>query len=551
MSITNIFKKIIPRSPESWVGYLSFLAWAVSTIISFRSGTIVAYGDAESHLNIAKRVVDSLTPGFAQLGGIWLPLPHILLMPFVTNDLLWRTGLAGSIVSGAAFIISAIFIYKLAYLLTNNRASSLVASGVFIANPNILYLSTTPMTEMTLIVFFVLSSYYFISYIKKPERILFLVAASFFACCASLSRYDGWGLVLMEAGLLFLFYVPMSAGEAAPATNTAVAPGKAELAFERAKYKRGWSNLEGYVILFSTLAFFGIALWFAWDGLILGDPLYFTHSPFSANSQQQNWHDAGELPAYHNLPLSLEYYSYTSFMNIGLIVTVLALVGLLLFMTQKGRAHRWYILGIMSVPFIFNVATLYLGQSIIFIPGLTPGSFQWNLFNVRYGVMVIPCTAVLVGYLVYRMRGAAAKGAIVAAVAAQCAVFALGFAPVITYADGTTGLSSAILKIPDAQVWLSSHYDGGLVLADDYSRAYSIIRTSIPMKNTIYIGNKPYWDESLTDPEKWARWIIIQKDDAVWKAVYENPTVQARLFKYFNKVYTSDNVLIFKRISNT
>ena len=95
---------------ESWVLLLAFLAAALATLWSYSKDYIIAYGDAESHLNIAKRVVDSLTPGFAQLGGIWLPLPHIFLIPFVYFDWLWRTGLAGSIVSGIAFIISAIYI---------------------------------------------------------------------------------------------------------------------------------------------------------------------------------------------------------------------------------------------------------------------------------------------------------------------------------------------------------------------------------------------------------------------------------------------------------
>src|SRR6266851_1529473 len=82
---------------ERWIIVLAGLCATIATAISYKHGYIVAYGDAESHLNIAKRVVDSLTPGFAQLGGIWLPLPHLLLAPFVLFNYLWRTGLAGSI----------------------------------------------------------------------------------------------------------------------------------------------------------------------------------------------------------------------------------------------------------------------------------------------------------------------------------------------------------------------------------------------------------------------------------------------------------------------
>src|SRR5882724_5291821 len=92
---------------------------------------IVRYGDAESHLNIAKRVITNLTPGFAQLGGIWLPLPHILMLPFIWNDFMWRSGLAGAVVSGTAYVISALFMYKTTHMLVNSKSGSFAASLVF------------------------------------------------------------------------------------------------------------------------------------------------------------------------------------------------------------------------------------------------------------------------------------------------------------------------------------------------------------------------------------------------------------------------------------
>ena len=56
-------------------------------------GYTLYYGDAEAHLNTARRIVDSRTPGYDQLGTPWLPLPHLLMIPFVMNDALWRSGL--------------------------------------------------------------------------------------------------------------------------------------------------------------------------------------------------------------------------------------------------------------------------------------------------------------------------------------------------------------------------------------------------------------------------------------------------------------------------
>src|SRR5882672_10882178 len=67
---------------------LSAAAWWI-----YHTGSTLYYGDAEAHLNIARRLVDNRTPGIRQLGTTWLPLPHILLAPFVRNDWLWQTGL--------------------------------------------------------------------------------------------------------------------------------------------------------------------------------------------------------------------------------------------------------------------------------------------------------------------------------------------------------------------------------------------------------------------------------------------------------------------------
>src|SRR3972149_11888665 len=273
---------------EKGVLILSATLAVAATAYSYFHGYVAAYGDAESHLNIAKRVVDSLTPGFAQLGGIWLPLPHILVLPFVYFDIFWRSALAGSIVSGIAFVVSALYIYKTTQLLTKNTGASFLASLIFILNPNVLYLQSTPMTELPLIVFFVLSTYYFILFMEEGELYPLIISA-LFGLFATLSRYDGWALVLMEAGILFLYYF----------------------------WGRKFQKFEGRVILFATLAFFGIFLWLLWSFLILGDPLYFTHSQFSANSQQMGWLAKGQLPAYHDIAVSLEYYFVASMSSAG------------------------------------------------------------------------------------------------------------------------------------------------------------------------------------------------------------------------------------------
>src|SRR5512147_1581479 len=42
------------------------------------AGLTLSHYDAKAHLVVARRVVDNLTPGWHQLGAVWLPLPHLL-----------------------------------------------------------------------------------------------------------------------------------------------------------------------------------------------------------------------------------------------------------------------------------------------------------------------------------------------------------------------------------------------------------------------------------------------------------------------------------------
>lgn len=513
-----------------FVVLLSAVLASVATAYFFVNDKIVAYGDAESHLNIAKRVIDSITPGAGQIGGVWLPLPHMLMIPFVANDFLWRSGLAGSIVSGAAFIISSFFIFRFVFLLTENRLAAFFAFLVFALNPNMLYMQSTPMTEPLLIALFLMSSYYFVKYIRNSEDIFALILAAIFGFLSSLTRYEGWFLVGFEAICIVLLHV-----------------------FKRELFRK----MEGKFLLFVTPAFFGILLWILWDFLILGDPFYFTNSPFSAKSQQNNWLVRGELPAYHNLFLSVSYYFVTAMSNVGVFVFFMSSVALFLFLKKNGRTNkertdtevcpyreRWFIAFLLLAPAIFYVVTLYVGQSVIFIPHLTPVGFEWRLFNVRYGLMMVPVAAILLGWLFSRGR-IQAKMLILLFFILQFGLYKVGYSKIITLEDGTVGLSHA--RRPDAEHWMAKHYDAGLVLLDDYARTMSIIRSGIPMQNVIYIGNRFYWEDSLRNPDKWATWVVMQRGDAVWKAIYDDPLIRGRLYAHFNKVYTSKEILIFKR----
>jgi hypothetical protein len=112
---------------------------------AYRAGWLLYYGDAESHLNHARRVFDSLTPGSEQFGTVWLPLPHLLMLPIIANNTLWYTGLAGAIPSAICFVAATTFLFAATRRLFGSFSVGTTSAAVFALNPNMLYLQAIPM----------------------------------------------------------------------------------------------------------------------------------------------------------------------------------------------------------------------------------------------------------------------------------------------------------------------------------------------------------------------------------------------------------------------
>ncbi len=118
----------------------------IALLVCFPRGYVLLYGDAVAHLGIARRILDSHNSGLVQLGGVWLPLPHLLMLPFVQQMGWWQNGLAGAWPSLLCYIAGVAGFYRLARHLLLPRWA-VVATAFYALNPNLLYLATTAMTE--------------------------------------------------------------------------------------------------------------------------------------------------------------------------------------------------------------------------------------------------------------------------------------------------------------------------------------------------------------------------------------------------------------------
>ena len=117
-----------------------------------RLGLTLSHYDARGHLVVARRIFDSITPGWQQIGAVWLPLPHLLNALPVQVDAFYRTGASAR--RDLDRVVRAWRPRAIAWIvasLTGSAGRRRRRRAVFALNPNVLYLQATPMTEPLLL----------------------------------------------------------------------------------------------------------------------------------------------------------------------------------------------------------------------------------------------------------------------------------------------------------------------------------------------------------------------------------------------------------------
>jgi len=108
--LNRVYAFLLHIEPAAYLLGLAFLS-ILYFVIFYKNGLGLSYNDARSHLYIGRRVVEGLKPGLAQLGSVWLPLNHVLMIPTIWNDWMWHSGLAGALQSMAGFVVTGYVIY--------------------------------------------------------------------------------------------------------------------------------------------------------------------------------------------------------------------------------------------------------------------------------------------------------------------------------------------------------------------------------------------------------------------------------------------------------
>jgi hypothetical protein len=459
---------------------LALALWSAGAVWFFYAhGWLLYYGDAEAHLNGARRILDNQTPGYDQLGPPWLPLLHVMILPFARNDSLWRSGLAGAIPPAVCFVTAALFLFAAARRIFHSTPAGVAAAALFACNPNMLYLQSIAMTEAVFAAAFMALLYFSVRF-RETQGWGALCGAGIAALAGTLTRYDGWFLLPFAAAYFFF---------AAKRRRVAVA------------------------VVFSILAGAGPLYWLFHNWFLTGDALEFYRGPYSAAAIQGNKY----YPGKGSWSLAWLYYRSDVHDCVGPWLLIAAVAGAVAALAKRA----FWPLALLALPGLFYIWSLHSSGTPIYVPELWPNSY----YNTRYGLAVLPLLALAAAALVAVVPPRGRVVVAVLLVAAGPGHWLAHPSPErwITWAESRANSEGRRAWMQEAAAFLGPRYvrGSGIITAsgDDLAGIYR--EMGIPLRETFSICNGLPWLATLSRPDLWLwqEWAVVKRGDPVDAAI--------------------------------
>lgn len=522
-----------PKPETIWRATEAFLLVGLLVLAIFsywyfsRDASHLLYGDALSRMNISRKMADNLTPGFAQVGNVWLPLPQLLMFPLTLNEYVWHSGMAGGLMSGFFFFIGGYFIFKSARLLTGSAFGSLAGTAIYALNINALYLQTTAMSEMAFVGLAAGLTYCLIQW-TKYHKLGYLILSAIVLTLVTLTRYEGLAL-LVAATLLVFWYSILT--------------------------KQHYKKSEGHTILFLTLAGLGFGLWTLYLSAVFGDPLYWKNyyiSPVVVNT-------AVDTKKYlQNLSPVMAMWKYLTaviWMN-GLIPVILAGIGSVIALYRAiAKKAPYHITIFIHLAIYAFVAFTLTRNTPINQPDLTltsllsPATNQTLEFNLRYGILLLPLIAIVAAY-VFSVKSLVLRIVLLELFMVQIAMYYYPVATIIYQLPLTirNNITQSQPRERAMVTWLKANYDGGLILISAARHDPKMFDLGIDYRNFIHEGTQDFWLDSLAYPAKYAKWVVFDYYDqgSGYDVVYAALRDSSVWSERYDLVYNRDGMQVYK-----
>lgn len=500
-------------------------------LVCYRRGYLLLYGDAVAHLAIARRILDAKWPGLAQLGGVWLPLPHLLMLPFVQNMAAWQSGLGGAPMSIVSFAASVAGVWRLTRRLMRPRWA-LVATAFFALNANLLFLATTAMTEtlfLALLVWSVVVTIEGVPALRAGNARIAnarLVQAGLLVLGQVFTRYDGW---IVGAAVWCCFAWGFWKASAATRRVTRAA-----------------------FVAFTLMCVVGPLLWFWYNAHFEGDWLDFMRGHYSAAQIERRTAPPGQhYRGWHNMGWALLFYTRTAqvdaaFSETGFGLIAVAFLGIWQQVRSVARSGEGQfgsedpaplclpgskLALLLWLPLPFYVYSVAYGSVPIFIPQLWPHSY----YNARYGMELLPALAVYAALagnsLDGRLRRGKSAGQKIGARLLQPVAMLLCVANCIAMMYSIPlvlkeGIVNATTRVPfehALSVYLAQVPADQPVMMAVSAHVGAVQVAGRTLKSMVSENDQQTWDLALADPAHHAAYVIAMAGDPVEAAVRAHP----------------------------
>lgn len=414
-------------------------------------GLTLSHYDARAHLVVARRVIDGLTPGWMQLGAFWLPLPHLLNLIPVQLDWNFRTGFSAIAMSVLSLAVGLGALSRYLARHTGSVVAAVVVPIAVLANPNVLYLQSTPMTEPLL---FGLS---FVALLAVDTwigsgRPRDAHGAGLVLSALVLTRYEGW---LIGAVLVLVAWAA------------------------RRSLRDGATWLAVYPAV-AIAAFFWLSYWSS--GVLLATSGFYTPN----NPARGSWlAAAGQI-------------WWTTYAMAGPGIMVMGAVGVLVTLwraaTSRGRS-------LLPLSF-FATALLPL---VAFHAG--------HPQRVRYMVALTVAAAVSAGlaFAIIPRRIITLLAMVFLSVSLTSRPPLSTRAPMVVESQWEVPFGRDRRTVTN---YLREHYDGTPIMASMGSLAHYMQETTsigLSIRNFLHEGNGDLWSEAWLAPRHHVRWIMVEE----------------------------------------
>ncbi|HET7220572.1 MAG TPA: hypothetical protein VFJ02_21110 [Vicinamibacterales bacterium] len=474
---------------------MTALAGTAAAVHYARAGLALAHFDARAHLVVARRILDSLMPGWQQIGAVWLPLPHVLNMLPVQVDAWYRSGASAIAISIASMALGAAALARFIIRRTDSWAAAAAGAALLMANPNVLYLQSTPMTEPLLFGTSLLAVALVADWVDNGAASARAAGLALTAAC--LTRYEAWPIC--AATLVLAFVVLLRRGTRLPDAIAALLRVSIYPAIA--------------LVLFVLNSRWTTGSWFVSSGFFvaendaLGQPLV-------------AWDQV--IQGVHKVSGAVTVYpAYAAAIAIAIVA-----------LRAKARTSLILVLGLAAAAALPWYAYV-----------------QGHPFRIRYSVpLVVACAAIVATAiaLLPRLVRPLAAAAVVAATVWQVPPLDRA-APLIVESQRDVQNSAGRAVVT---AYLVAHRDGFPIMMSMGSLAHymhDLSRDGFAIHDFLHEGNGEVWKAAMRyGPRAYVRWVAIEESAEGGDAVYLRTKEQRGFLDGFERVAEGGGVALYR-----